>query len=372
MKTYNNLFTKISSFENLYSAARLAEKGKKKRNSIARFNQNLDEELSKLREELVLQQYQPGPYRSFYIHDPKKRMISAAPYRDRVIHHALCNITAPIFEKTFIYDSYANRVGKGVHTAIERYQQYAKIYPYVLKCDIRKFFPSIDHEILKKQFRKKIICKPTLWLMDLIVDNSNPQEAHDIYFPGDTLFAPFERRKGLPIGNLTSQWWGNLYLNGLDHYIKEELGVPGYIRYVDDFVLFAKEKETLWDNINAIQQFLNGFRLVLHPNKTQIYKAIDGVPFLGYQVFPHHRYVKKAMVKRFRRFIKKKLQYKAQGKISVERFELGLNSWLGHIRFGQHKRTEYKIFWYLRDRGVNLFPHPSGSWRVLEYQPSRK
>jgi len=116
-------------------------------------------------------------------------MISAAPFRDRVVHHALCNIIEPLFDKTFIYDSYANRKGKGTHAAIDRFQDYAQKYPYVLKCDIRKFFPSIDHDILKAAIRWKIACPDSLWLIDHIIDNSNPQELHEVYFPQDGLFA---------------------------------------------------------------------------------------------------------------------------------------------------------------------------------------
>ncbi|MCB9289345.1 MAG: RNA-dependent DNA polymerase [Lewinellaceae bacterium] len=254
MKTYNNLFAQITAFNNLLLAAQNAQKGKKNQSNVARFNLRLEEELFALQRELQEKSYRPGPYRSFMIHDPKERMISAAPYRDRVVHHALCNITAPIFERTFIHDSYANRAGKGTHAAIIRYQHYARKYPYVLKCDIRKFFPSIDHELLKLELRWKITCPDTLWLMDLIIDNSNPQESHLAYFPGDTLFTPHERQRGLPIGNLTSQWWGNIYLNRFDHFIKETLQAPGYIRYVDDFVLFAREKATQQEQPDQSEQ----------------------------------------------------------------------------------------------------------------------
>ena len=234
MKTFKHLFEKIISFDNLLLAAKLSQKGRRYKPDVAQFHFRLEEELIDLREELLVKRYQPGAYRTFHIFDPKQRMISAAPYRDRVVHHALCQIIEPIFEQTFIYDSYANRKGKGTHKAITRYQDYAKRYPYVLKCDIRKFFPSVDHQVLKQEIRRKISCPDTLWLIDQIIDNSNHQEAHLQWFPGDDLFSPIERKRGLPIGNLTSQFWGNVYLNRFDHFVKEELRVPGYIRYVDD------------------------------------------------------------------------------------------------------------------------------------------
>ena len=220
MKTFGNLYGQITSFDNLLLAARNARKGKRFQANVAQFDFQLERNLFQLLQELQSKTYRPGVYHSFIISEPKERMISAAPYRDRVVHHALCNVTAPIFERTFIYDSYANRRGKGTHAAILRFQHYARRYPYVLKCDIRKFFPSIDHALLKQELRWKITCPDTLWLIDAIIDNSNPQEEHLVYFPGDDLFTPHQRRHGLPIGNLTSQWWGNIYLNRFDHFYR--------------------------------------------------------------------------------------------------------------------------------------------------------
>jgi retron-type reverse transcriptase len=368
MKRFNNLFSKVTAFDNLLLASKKAQKGKKNVDSVARFHFSLENNLFKLQRELRSKSYRPGKYQTFYIFDPKKRMISAAPYRDRVVHHALCNIVEPIFEKVFIYDTYANRKGKGTHKAIERYQRYAQKFPYVLKCDIRKFFPSLDHKMLKEEIRRKIKCKDTLWLIDLIIDHSNLQEEHLVWFSGDTLFTPMERRKGLPIGNLTSQFWGNVYLNRFDHFIKEELRVPGYIRYVDDFVLFGKNKEQLSQWKNDLTQYLEQLRLIPHPNKTQIHKTKDGIPFLGFQVFPHYRYVKKQKVKRYRRYLKRNLELKAKGELGPDKLEHQLNAWLGHIRFGQSQRLEHTIFWYLVDSGVNLFLTERSSWRVLEQQ----
>ncbi len=366
MKTYNNLYPQIYSFENLFRASQNAQKGKKQQPNVAQFNLRLEAELFQLQNELREKTYQPGEYRSFLLTEPKERMVSAAPYRDRVVHHALCNITAPIFERTFIYDTYANRKGKGMHAAIERFQHYARRYPYVLKCDIRKFFPSIDHLLLKQELRWKIVCPATIWLIDTIIDNSNLQEPHLVYFPGDDLFTPQQRKRGLPIGNLTSQWWGNIYLNRFDHFVKETVKAPGYIRYVDDFVLFASEKRELHAFRKELENYLANLRLVLHPNKTQIYQVKAGVPFLGFKVFPQYRIVLKQSTRRYKRFLRKKLKHREAGKLSPEALEAGLNSWLGHIRFGNHQRLEKNIFRYLYFQGVDLFKHPSGSWRVLE------
>lgn len=375
MRTHKHLFSTLTDFDNLLLAAQKAQKGKRFKPTVSPFLFRLEPELLRLQRELSGKTWQPGGYRSFVVRDPKVRLISAAPFADRVIHHALCNIIEPIFDKIFIPDSYANRLGKGTHLAIERYQQYARRYPFVLKCDIRKFFPSLDHDVLKREIRRKIQCPDTLWLCDVIIDGSNPQEEHIVYFPGDDIAPlPFgggagggvERRRGLPIGNLTSQFWANVYLNRFDHFVKETLRVPGYVRYVDDFVLFADSKEQLRDWKNEITRYLAGLRLILHPNKTHIYHTADGVPFLGFRVWPCYRVVKKDKVKRYRRFLKKKVRQMKKGEITPDDLEAALNSWRGHIGFGQSRRLEYQVFWDLRRWGVNVLKHPNGSWRVLQ------
>lgn len=366
MKTYKQLFDQITAFDNLWLAARNARKGKQLLPAVARFEIRLADELLQLQEELMAGTYYPGRYRSFYIQDPKKRLISAAPYRDRVVHHALCQVICPLFERTFISDTYANRKGKGTHKAMERYQYYARRYPYVLKCDIQKFFPTIDHALLKRELRWKIACPQTLALIDSIIDNSNEQDAAYVFFPGDDLFTPTERRRGLPIGNLTSQWWGNIMLNRFDHFVKEELRVPGYIRYVDDFVLFGDSKMRLWTWAAKVHDYLSGLRLVLHPDKTQVYPVAKGVTFLGFRLYPHYRVVDKRNTRRYRRCLRKRLRQMQARELSPQALENGLNSWLGHVRFGYCSRLTYRIYWYLRQQGVELFRHPRGSWRVLE------
>ena len=185
MKRYGNLYPQIVDFNNLYFTAKKAQKGKRYKDNVLEFNYHLETELLTLQKELEQQTYQPGDYRTFHITDPKSRLISASPYRDRVIHHALCNIIIPIFERTFIDESYANRIGFGSHRALRRFIQYARSHRYVLQCDISKYFPSIDHEILKKQLRRKLKCHKTLWLIDKIIDNSNEQEPVIHYFTGD-------------------------------------------------------------------------------------------------------------------------------------------------------------------------------------------
>jgi RNA-directed DNA polymerase len=245
MKRHNHLWVPITSFENLLLAARKAQRGKRFRPNILEFNDRLENNLLQLQQELLSHSYQPGAYRTFEIIDPKPRIISAAPYRDRVVHHALCNIIEPLIERSFISDTYANRQGFGSHRALRRFTKFCRSSRYVLQCDIRKYFPNIDHAILKTQLHQKIKCPETLWLIDTIIDNSNPQGSPYTYFVGDDLSHPpvrgasseKNRPKGLPIGNLTSQFFANVYLNGFDRFIKETLLAPKYLRYVDDFAL---------------------------------------------------------------------------------------------------------------------------------------
>ena len=167
--------------------------------------------------------YRPGRYKKIEVFDPKHRIVSAAPFRDRMVHHAFCAVCAPLFERGFIFDSYANRVGKGTHRAVARYERFRDRHQHVLRCDIYRYFPAIDHAVLKRDLRRRLACERTLALADRIIDGSNPQEPVNLHFPGDDLFAPFERHRGLPIGNLTSQFFANLYLDSLDHFCKEVL-----------------------------------------------------------------------------------------------------------------------------------------------------
>ena len=405
----DGLWDRIVSFDNLWQAARESRKGKRFRQSAAGFERCLGQNLTALRDQLLAGSYQPGPYTTFTIYEPAKRLISAAPYRDRVVHHALCRVIEPLFEPAFVFDSYANRKAqsakgsavrstnspgtlaaasvareffrsgqgttrpfsrsgtlaaasvareffrrnrrgdppivqelstavpfcaslqncKGTHAALDRATHYARRYPYVLQCDIRLFFPSLDHRILLQRLQRRIACFQTLGLCSTILNNSNPQEPAEFYFDGDDLFTPFERRRGLPIGNLTSQFWANVYMDPFDHYVKDDLGVKGYVRYVDDFLLFADSKAELHDLRELLDRRLAGeFRLLLHPRKTRIYPVSEGIPFLGFRVFPTHRRLLPASVKRARRRL---------GELSGDDPLLvrdRVRAWIAHARHG--------------------------------------
>ena len=344
MKRYGNLYPQIIDFDNLYLSARKAQKGKRFRENVLQFNYNLGTELLKIQQELKDKTYQPGSYRTFHLRDIKSRLISAAPYRDRVVHHALCNIIIPIFERTFISDTYANREGYGTHKALMRFTDFARSSRYVLQCDIRKYFPSIDHEILKQLIRRKIKCPDTLWLIDAIIDNSNEQEEVNHYFQGDDLLTPIQRRHGLPIGNLTSQWMANIYLSGFDHFVKEQLKVAKYVRYVDDFSLFSDDHQFLKDARILIEDYLVQLRLKIHPIKSQLFETKHGSSFLGFRIFPETIRVRNSNLHRGRKRLRKLQKDYAEGKINVEDIKRSLNSWESHLKHGDTWRLRKQIF----------------------------
>ncbi len=265
-----------------------------------------------------------------WIEEPKRRMISAAPYRDRVVHHAVCNVVMPLFERKMIFDLYSNREGKGTHAAIRRCQEFCRRYPYVLKCDVRKYFPSMDHAVLKGIIRRTVRCTETLALLDLIIDNSNPQEPVDKAFPGDDLAEVADRRVGLPIGNLTSQWFGGIYLTPFDHWVKETLRCPAYVRYVDDFLLFAEDKAQLAEWRERIRLALTECRLRLHDLKSRVYRTADGVTFLGQRVWPWKRRLARSNVARARRRLRWNVDCHLAGRLSREGLTQRWASWRGH------------------------------------------
>jgi RNA-directed DNA polymerase len=286
VKSRGNLYAGICALENLYAAAAKARKRKTRKEDVERFELHRERFVRQIHEELTAERWTPSAYRKFRIHDPKTRTISAAPYRDRIVHHALCNVIGPLIERRFVHDSYSCRKGKGTLAGRERCRMFTNRYRYALKCDISKYFDSVDHEILFDKVSRAIRCRATLELCRRIIGSSISGETAPAWFPGDDPLAPTGRKRGLPIGNLTSQLWANLYLDRMDHFIREELRVPGYVRYTDDFILWADDKSTLRTCRDAIAQLLVEDRLSLHPVKTRIIPTRTGVPFLGFRFFP--------------------------------------------------------------------------------------
>jgi retron-type reverse transcriptase len=335
MKSYKHLYEQVCDWDNLYLAYRKARKGKRGRPPAATFEFDLEENLVTLQQELREKTYRPGAYSSFYIHEPKRRLISAAPFRDRVVHHALCNVIEPIFERSFIYDSYANRAGKGTHAALDRTQEYARRYPYVLQCDAKQFFPSLDLAILRDTLARKIADPDAVWLIDRILASGVgvlSEEYEMEWFPGDDLLAA-TRPRGLPIGNLTSQFWANCYLSPFDHFVKRELRCSGYVRYVDDFLLFANDKATLWAWRQAVVDRLAGLRLTIHP-AAQPRPTAEGIPFLGFVVYPTHRRLKRRKVIHFRRKLRGQMHSYRAGQTPAQKVSASVLGWINHARYG--------------------------------------
>lgn len=344
-KHHVDLFDKIASFPALHAAARRAIRGKRGKPGAAAFMANLERELLRLVRQLNDATWRPGRYVEIPIRDPKPRLVSAAPFRDRVVHHALCAVLAPIWERGFIDDSYANRAGFGTHRAIARYEQYRDRYRHVLRADIFRFFPAIDHAILKAAFRRRIACERTLWLLDAIVDGSNPQEPVNLYFPGDDLFSPFERRRGLPIGNLTSQFLANVYLNGFDHWVQDELRPAGYVRYMDDMVFFHDDRSALKKMLPEASGWLTMQRgLRLKESATRINQRNHGLGFLGVRIFPELIRVRRESLRRcLQRLSRREWQYQS-GWLSEDELAVCAQSAVAHLAHWNSHALRRSIF----------------------------
>lgn len=292
VKRLGNLWEQVVSFDNLLLAYRKARRGKGKTADVACFSLNLEKELLALQRELISGEYLPGAYRLFTVYERKPRSIAAAPFRDRVVHHAVMNLIEPPLDRSFIYDSYACRRGKGVHAAVDRYQRGAQRYTYALKMDVMQYFPSIDHARLKEKVRRRIKDARILRLLDRLIDTGPSGNAPVNYFPGDDLLTPIERRTGIPIGNLTSQFFANLYLDDLDHYLKETARVKAYLRYVDDMVILDDDKARLCELREVARERLTQERLRLHPHKAHITRVQDGL-----WLYPLHRHFRLSLTR---------------------------------------------------------------------------
>ena len=293
-----HIFDNIISFENLLGAWREFLRGKRKRKDVMLFSIDLLDNILSLHNELINKTYRHGPYVAFKINDPKPRDIHKAIVRDRLFHHAIYRILYPYFDRKFIFDSYSCRNGKGVHRAVNRLRKYGRIVSknhtrtvYVLKCDIRKFFASIDHRVLLDILKKQVGEGNTIWLLNEVITSF-----HTKNIPG----------KGLPLGNLTSQLFVNIYMNEFDQFIKRGLKAKYYIRYADDFVILHENKEYLGSLLSEIADFLeNKLQLSLNYDKVFIKTLASGIDFLGWVNFFDHRILrtktKNRMIKRIKK-----------------------------------------------------------------------
>ena len=334
-RTYRDLHEQVYNFEALYRAWERARQGKQYREEILRFSGRLGEHLLELQSELEGLTWQPGAYRERIIWEPKQRMIHIAPFRDRIVHQALCAVIAPLFEETFIYDSYACRSGKGSHAAVDRLTDFLRKQGsiYVLCGDLRKYFDALPHGLIMRELEWRITDGAVLTLLRRVLASY----ASD--FVGPPGFGP----RGVPIGNLTSQWFANIIGNCLDQHVKHELKCTKYLRYMDNFLLIGESKGQLRCWLAEISRLLAGTGLVLNP-KTQIVRAADGAPFLGYRVWADHRQVLRANVVRGRRRMRRQFADMRRGELTGSQVVESLRSWFAHLRHADSYRLRLALW----------------------------
>lgn len=329
------MYTQLCSYDNLFLAYEKARKGKTTKEYVLEFEKNLNENLQQLRLELLFHAYKPRSLKIFILRDPKTRKISKSHFRDRIVHHAIYNVIGPLFENGFIYDSYANRKGKGTLKAIARFDQFKKIVShnfsrkvYVLKVDIKSYFDTVDSQILLSILQKKIPDQRILWLIKTILSN----------------YKTSVQGKGMPLGNLTSQFFANVYLNELDQFVKHQLRAKFYIRYVDDFVIFHTSREQLEAYKTVIGIFLRkNIALQLHPLKSKIIPLERGTEFLGVKIFPHHLLIKQKNIRKFQRKYAAFCSSFERGELTYDSIYDFLEGWIAYAKHANTYKLRKKI-----------------------------
>lgn len=336
MKPIKNIYPEIYDFENLFRAWESAGAGKRFRDEVLLFANNLEANLIDIQNHLIYGTYECGRYRPFYIYEPKKRLIMALPFRDRVVQWAIYRQLFPLFDRQFIPDSYACRKGKGVHAAADRLQYWLRQTDrkpakfYYLKLDISKYFYRVDHAVLLEILRRKIHDEPLLCLLEKIINCETTAFGlpvgmdPDACLPEDRLY-----NVGMPIGNLTSQMFANLYLNELDQYAKHTLKIHYYIRYMDDVIILHHDKAYLGVVKDEIEQFLNEVLHLQLNNKTAIRPCRSGIDFVGFRIWATHRKLKKKTVKKIKRSVKNLARLRVEGEIAESTLKQAIASYKG-------------------------------------------
>ena len=356
MKTFSHLYEKITSLDTLFQAWDEFKKGKRKKIDVGFFERNLEDNIFQLHRELVTKTYKHASYTGFYITDPKVRHIHKAEVKDRIVHHALFKVLNPIFEPTFISDSFSCREGFGTHKGFKKLVSYArrvsKNYTrdrWVLKCDIRKFFDSVDHEVLLEIIERKIEDPDLIWLMRQIV------KSYQFPPPRWTSANGCKAgpcKAGIPIGNLTSQLFANVYLNRLDQFVKHKLKAKHYVRYADDFIILHEDLGFLQDSIDKIKGFLEEeLKLELHKSKTFLRKLSWGIDFVGYVALPFYQIVRTKTKKRLYRKIREKINLYKSNRLSNETLTQSVQSYLGILKHANTYNFEQELknkiwFWF--------------------------
>jgi len=336
MKVYKDLLEPIISVENLFLAWDEFRRGKQNKIDVMKFEWRLEENIFDLHRELKSDRYKHGAYRAFYIQDPKQRLVHKATVRDRILHHAISNILNPIFEPTFIANSFSCRGGKGTHKGVKVLARILRKVSrnhtspcFALKCDVFKFFASVDHAVLNRILEKRIGDKAALELVGKVIGSFNTKGTSG---------------KGLPIGNLTSQLSANIYMNELDQFLKHELKVKNYVRYTDDFIIVGNDVQYLKDLLPKIEQFLEDYlALKVHPRKIITRKFTQGVDFLGYIIFPHHILLRTKTRRRLVRKLSERSDQYAAGKVTAESFNQTWQSYLGVLSHAHSYKLAEKL-----------------------------
>ena len=326
------LYQEVASFSNLLTAFNKAFKGKRNNPEASFYFLNLEKHLFSLRHGLLSKKYKPGRYRYFTVRDPKERIISEAPFRDRVVHHALINVIEPVFENIFIENSFACRKGKGSHRAVLLVREYLKRHRFYLKLDIEKYFENINHKKLVEIIAEEIADEEVIGLIKRILKTSE-QSAGVI-------------GRGIPIGNLTSQFFANVYLNKLDHYVLKELFLPDYLRYMDDFVVFGDDKEKLKEVRDKLREYVSKeLFLKAKERAVMIQRRENGIGFLGYRVFPRLIRIKNKNVRRMKRKIAFEERRFHVGEISQEHLAASVRSMIGYFKLANSRNLMRDIFY---------------------------
>lgn len=331
---HDNLFERIISKENIFAAWREFQRGKMGKQDVLVFAEHFEEHLLLLHADLVNGRYRHGPYTRFLVHDPKQRSIAKASVRDRVLHHAICRVITANFDKAFVFDSYSSRKTKGVHRAIERFQQLAQRLSrnntqtvWVLKCDVRKFFASVGHDRLLELCVKRVRDDRVMTLLKNILYSFEVKP-----------------EKGIPLGNLTSQLFANIYLDRLDQYVKREMRIKNYLRYTDDFVLLSRDLSELEHVLPLIRDFLLcDLDLDLHPTKVSFLKWHQGVDFLGYEHFPHYRVLRTKTKKRMIRKLRNRREDFESGDVDEDGLRQTVASYLGVLSHSRNRGLATQI-----------------------------
>ncbi|WP_018749870.1 RNA-directed DNA polymerase [Paenibacillus sanguinis] len=348
MKTYTDLFKEIVSFENLEAAYRSAAKLKRYRTDVLKFTRNLEENLINIQNELIHKTYEVGRYREFYVYEPKKRLIMALPFKDRVVQWAIYRVIEPLLDRQFIFDSYACRQGKGVQKAADRMQYWIRHLwrqhgnAYYLKLDISKYFYRVDHDVLLSILGRKLPDPDLMWLLEKIVRS----EHTDFGIPlGDHGFDHGRIEGiGMPIGNLSSQLFANLYLNELDQFAKHQLRLKCYIRYMDDIVALHPSKKVLHQARHEIERFLEDkLRLTLN-NKTAIRPVHTGVEFCGFRIWGTHRKIRKGTVRKIKGGLRFLQRAYARGDKSLDEVNSAIQSYIGYLKHADTFNLRKRIF----------------------------